>query len=217
LEALSSEMMVALANPERFTDPQRDEIVARYNAAVMAPGQSGQTETVDVAQVHRETVEAGADPSKLTGEQRAELLRRYDRATREQQPTARTGADLAERLEAARQPQERGEEVDVDGLMPQFQTWQEQQVAAGRYLANLPLELQETARTIYAASEAMNRPADPGRGRDRRRERLRPRHEAAEPGAAAFPARHPGRAGARTRQHYEHHGGVDHGQESQQQ
>jgi hypothetical protein len=82
-------MMVALANPVRFTDAQRDQIVARYNAPVMAAGQSGQTETVDVAQVHRETVEAGADPSKLTGEQRAELLRRYDRATREQQPTAR--------------------------------------------------------------------------------------------------------------------------------
>ena len=74
----------------RFTDAQRDQIVARYNPAVMAAGQSGQqTETVDVAQVHREMVEAGADPSKLTDEQRAELLRRHDRATRQQQPTAR--------------------------------------------------------------------------------------------------------------------------------
>jgi hypothetical protein len=159
--ALEIEMQAALANPERYSDAQRDQLVTRYNTAVMAAGQSQQTETVDLGALTRDMLTAGADPSKLSDEQRTELLRRYDKATR-QRPDARVDSpDLAERMEAARQAQERGEDVDVDALMAQFEHWQSQQLAASRDPANFPPELQEAAKVLYAAEDAMHRPADP--------------------------------------------------------
>ncbi len=161
IRALEAEMQAALANPERFTDAQRDELVTRYNAAVMAAGQFQQPEAVDLGALQRDMLTAQADPSKLDDEQRAELLRRYDQATR-RRPTARADSpDLAERMEAAVQAQERGEEVDVDGLMGQFETWQMEQLAAARDPASFPPELQDAAKVLYAAEAAMHRPADP--------------------------------------------------------
>ncbi len=99
IRALEAEMQAALANPERFTDAQRDELVTRYNAAVMAAGQFQQPEAVDLGALQRDMLTAQADPSKLDDEQRAELLRRYDQATR-RRPTAR--ADSGRRESALR-------------------------------------------------------------------------------------------------------------------
>ncbi len=145
IRALEAEMQAALANPERFTDAQRDELVTRYNAAVMAAGQFQQPEAVDLGALQRDMLTAQADPSKLDDEQRAELLRRYDQATR-RRPTARADSpDLAERM----------------GLMGQFETWQMEQLAAARDPASFPPELQDAAKVLYAAEAAMHRPADP--------------------------------------------------------
>jgi hypothetical protein len=118
--ALVADFEQAAAHPERYTEQQISDLVSRYNA--MVTGAVQQAEAVDAAQVHRDMVEMGAHSERYSDEQRSELLHRYDRATR-QRPVARMDSpDLAERLEAARQAQERGEEVDVDGLMGQFQT-----------------------------------------------------------------------------------------------
>jgi hypothetical protein len=130
-------MQAALTNPERFTDAQRDQLVTRYNAAVMAAGQP-QQETTDLGQLQRDMLTAQANPGALDDDQRAEFLRRYDRATR-QRPIARADSpDLAERMEAAVQAQQRGEEVDVDGLMGQFEQWQMEQIQKARDPANFP-------------------------------------------------------------------------------
>jgi predicted nucleic acid-binding Zn-ribbon protein len=136
--------------------------VRRYNSAVVASGQS-QPETIDAAQVAREMLAAQANPGALTDRQRADLLARYNRLAGQQSTARADSPDLAERMEAARQAQERGEQVDVAALMGQFEAWQSEQLQAARDPANLPPELQEAAKVIYAAEAEMHRPADPVR------------------------------------------------------
>jgi hypothetical protein len=164
IQALVVEMERAAANPGRLTDAERDDLVRRYNAAGRDAAWRAEAETAatDVAQVRRDMIEAAADPSKLSDEQRADVVGRYNRLARQQQPVARPDSpDLAERMEAARQAQERGEEVDVAGLMAQFGTWQEEQLAASRDPATSPPELQDAGKVLYAAEAEMGRPADP--------------------------------------------------------
>lgn len=107
LEALSSEMTTALANPEKYSDQQRDELVSRFNAAV--EGQAHQAERIDVQALGRELVSASADPDAVSHDQLDELLARYNAAAvqRPEQGTTETlradlaGGDLATRMRAA--------------------------------------------------------------------------------------------------------------------
>src|SRR6266542_532279 len=127
--ALASEMEAMLASPERYSDLERDALVDRFNAQVLEAGAAG-AERVDVAQLARDMLGAG-DSSALTDEQRAELSRRYDAAVA--QPAERrtvevlrgilAGDDLAARMAAATELQQRGLLADgvADALVTEYQ------------------------------------------------------------------------------------------------
>ena len=169
LEALSSEMQAMLANPERFSDAQRDQLVSRYNHAVTETGRTG--ERVDVAALAGEMTQATADPSKLTDEQRAELSRRYNQAILqgpERRPSEALrgelgSTDLPTRMRAAAVLQERGE-LD-DATASEVVSSYNAEVAAAATAIGDPNEYPEELRPIVEAQqtalEAQQRPADP--------------------------------------------------------
>ena len=181
LQALQAEMEAALANPGRYTDQQLDQLVTRYNSAVVDAGQS-HVERVDVQALGRDLVTADADPSALTHEQRDELLRRYNAAA-VQRPERRTsealradlaGSDLGARMRAAVVLQDRGElDAATASEVVSAYNLEAEAVAAARAAhdpAAFPSELRpivEGYREAYEALEAAERrdPADVAVGR----------------------------------------------------
>jgi hypothetical protein len=163
LAKLTADMEKAAANMDAVTDEQAADLVARFNA--MASAGLSQSEAVDLAALQRDMTIAGADANALTDEQRTELMGRFNRAAR-QQPVARPDSqDLGERMLAALQAHERGEDVP-DELVhrltgEEFMAWQQQRLEAARDPANLPPEIQDAAKVLYQAEAEMHRPADP--------------------------------------------------------
>src|SRR6266545_2304414 len=167
--ALASEMEAMLASPERYSDLERDALVDRFNAQVLEAGAAG-AERVDVAQLARDMLGAG-DSSALTDEQRAELSRRYDAAVA--QPAERrtvevlrgilAGDDLAARMAAATELQQRGLLADgvADALVTEYQFECEAANDRGLDVEALPPELQEAARGVLEATAALEVPPDP--------------------------------------------------------
>jgi hypothetical protein len=167
---LAARMLAMQASPHKYTDDQRAAILREYNAAVADAGQS-QPEATDLQALQRDMLQAGADPAMLDDAGRDALLARYNKASAGRPRSAVAlradlgSQDLGTRLEAAAELQRRGEELPeglVDRLTGEdFTQWQTERIAASRDPANLPEPLREAAKVLYAAEEAMNRPADP--------------------------------------------------------
>jgi hypothetical protein len=169
-QALQTEMQAALANPGRFTDAQIDELVTRFNAAVIAAGTTS-TERVDIGQLQRDMATATSNPGALSDSEHTELLRRYNAAAR-QGPERRTSealrgelasGDLPARMRAAEALQQRGllEDGVADALVMEYQASCQAAAERGLDVAALPPELQEAAKAILAAQAALEVPADP--------------------------------------------------------
>lgn len=149
---------MAASNPGRLSDVERDALVRRYNAAVVAAGTS-QAERVDVQALARDMATAAADPT-LGDERAAELARRYNAAIL-QGPERRTtqalrgelaSTDLATRMRAAAELQQR-RELD-DGVADEIVGAYNAEVQAANERGLDPAEVPEEFRPAAAAIQA---------------------------------------------------------------
>jgi hypothetical protein len=169
--ALQAEMEAMLANPEKFSDSERDALVRRFNAQVLEAGAAG-AERVDVQALTRDMLAATADPD-LGDDQRAELARRYNEAIR-QGPEHRTtealrgalaGDDLGERMRAATALADRGEisEAEIGEVVSGYNqaVTEVADARAAMDPESWPEELRPIVEAQRQALEAQATPVDP--------------------------------------------------------
>jgi hypothetical protein len=165
--ALVRDMERAAANPEKFTDVERDRLVERYNSMVVEGGRTSQR--VDVAALAREMAAAAADPN-VGAERAAELAERYNQAIR-QGPEQRTtsalrgelsSTDLEIRMLAAAALADRGEigEAEIAEVVDAYNSEVHAAAAVGDP-SEYPEHLRPIVEAQQAALRAQQEPSDP--------------------------------------------------------